>query len=194
MSLPMQPQDESVRVQLLCHLDAAYNLAHWLSRDDHDAEDIVQEAYMRAYLRFSTFRGGNGRAWLLTIVRNCFYDLIRRNRARNGNKAFDEEVQTICTTSAYDPEAVLLREERAGLVRNALADLPPEHREILILREMEGLSYSEIASVIGVPLGTVMSRLSRARNGIQQNLAAQVDAEQTHVRQTSSPNGPEGVI
>src|SRR5258706_7793134 len=100
MSLPMQPQDESVRVQLLCHLDAAYTLAHWLSRDDHDAEDIVQEAYMRAYLRFSTFRGGNGRAWLLTIVRNCFYDLIRRNRARSGDNTFDEELHAISTTSA----------------------------------------------------------------------------------------------
>jgi len=189
----MQPQEESARVQLLRHLDAAYNLAHWLTRDDHDAEDVVQEAYMRAYHRLATFRGGNGRAWLLTIVRNCSYDLIRRNGTRSRDNPFDEEVHTMSTTSAYDPEAALLQEERAELVRNALTDLPPEHREVLILREMEGLSYSEIASIIGVPLGTVMSRLSRARNRLQQNLAAQVDAERTHVRPTSSPHGPERV-
>jgi RNA polymerase sigma factor (sigma-70 family) len=186
----MQTQEESAQVQLLSHLDAAYNLARWLTRDDHDAEDIVQEAYMRAYKRFSTFTGGSGRAWLLTIVRNCSYDLLRRNGTRSRDDAFDEEVHITSTTNSYEPEAVLLREERAELVRNALAGLLPEHREILILREMEELSYSEIASTMGVPLGTVMSRLSRARNRLQQNLAAQLDA----VRQTASPNKREGVI
>jgi RNA polymerase sigma-70 factor (ECF subfamily) len=167
----MQTQEESARVELLSHLDAAYNLAHWLMRDDHDAEDIVQEAYLRAYKCFSTFTGGNGRAWLLTIVRNCSYDLLKRNGTRSRDDAFDERVHTMRTASACDPEAALLREERAELVRNALADLLPEHREILILREMEGLSYSEIANMLGVPLGTVMSRLSRARDRLQQNLA-----------------------
>jgi RNA polymerase sigma-70 factor (ECF subfamily) len=189
----MQSQDESARVQLLSHLDAAYNLAYWLMRDGHDAEDIVQEAYMRAYRRFSTFKGENGRAWLLTIVRNCSYDLLKRNRTRSRNDAFDEKVHTTSTTSTRDPEAAVLREERAELVRNALTDLPPEYREILILREMEELSYSEIASTMGVPVGTVMSRLSRARNRLQQNLSAQVNAERTYVVQTSSPNGPKGV-
>jgi RNA polymerase sigma factor (sigma-70 family) len=167
----MQLQQETARVELLGHLDAAYNLAHWLTRDDHDAEDIVQEAYLRAYKRFSTFTGQNGRAWLLTIVRNCSYNLLKRNGTRSRDDAFDEQIHTMYTTSACDPEAALLREERAELVRNALTDLPPEHREILILREMEGLSYSEIASMMGVPLGTVMSRLSRARDRLQQNLA-----------------------
>jgi RNA polymerase sigma factor (sigma-70 family) len=167
----MQPQEEHARVELLSHLDAAYNLALWLTRGGHDAEDIVQEAYLRAYKHFSTFTGGNGRAWLLTIVRNCSYDLLKRNGTRRRDAAFDERVHTMCTKSASDPEAALLLEERAELVRNALTDLPPAHREMLILREMEGLSYSEIASVTGVPLGTVMSRLNRARNRLQQNLA-----------------------
>ena len=175
----MQLQEESEEVQLLSHLDAAYNLARWLTRDAHDAEDMVQEAYMRAYKRFSTFRGGNGRAWLLSIVRNCSYDLLKRNGARTCDDSFDEEGYIMKTTSTCDPEAALLREERAERVRNALADLLPEHREILILREMEELSYREIASIIGVPMGTVMSRISRARNRLHQNLAPQVDAERT---------------
>jgi RNA polymerase sigma factor (sigma-70 family) len=167
----MQPNEESARAELLSHLDAAYNLARWLTRDSHDAEDIVQEAYLRAYKCFSTFTGGNGRAWILTIVRNCSYDLLRRNGTRRRDDAFDERVHTLQTRSACDPETALLREEKAELLRNALTDLPPEHREILILREMEGLSYSEMASMVGVPVGTVMSRLSRARNRLQQNLA-----------------------
>jgi RNA polymerase sigma-70 factor (ECF subfamily) len=190
----MQLQEECARVQLLRHLDAAYNLARWLTRDDHDAEDIVQEACMRAYKGFSTFTGGNGRAWLLTIVRNCSYDLLRRNGTRSQDDAFDENLHTIGTTNDSDPETALLREERAELVRTALTELAPEHREILILREMEELSYSEIAITMGVPLGTVMSRLSRARDRLRQNLAAQADTERTYVKQKSSPNGPAGVI
>jgi RNA polymerase sigma factor (sigma-70 family) len=184
----MQQEEENTEVQLLRHLDAAYNLARWLTRGDHDAEDIVQEAYMRAYKCFSTFKGGNQRAWLLTIVRNCSYDLLKRNGTRTCDDAFDEERHIMRTASSYDPEAALLRDERAELVRNALTDLLPEHREVLILREMEELSYSEIASMTGVPLGTVTSRLSRARNRLQQNLGAQVDAERTNARQTSNPN------
>jgi RNA polymerase sigma factor (sigma-70 family) len=194
MFLQMQPQEESARVQLLGHLDAAYNLAHWLTRDDHDAEDIVQEAYMRAYKRFSTFTGENGRAWLLTIVRNCSYDLLRRNGTRSREDAFDEEMHSISTASACDPEVTLLREEKAELVRNALTDLSPEYREILILREMEELSYSEIASTIGVPLGTVMSRLSRARTRLQQNLAPKWMPNELTSNKTSSPHASGGVI
>jgi RNA polymerase sigma-70 factor (ECF subfamily) len=166
----MQPQEESTKVELLRHLDAAYNLARWLSRDAHDAEDIVQEAYLRAYRHISTFKGGIGRAWLLAIVRNCSYDLLNRNNTRIRDDAFDEEVHSPGFMSADDPEDALLREERAVLLRKALTDLPSEQREILVLREMEELSYSEIASTMGVPLGTVMSRLSRARNRLQQNV------------------------
>jgi RNA polymerase sigma-70 factor (ECF subfamily) len=189
----MQPQEESASVQLLSHLDAAYNLARWLMRDDHDAEDVVQEAYTRAYHRFSTFKGGNGRAWLLTIVRNCSYDFLKRSGTRSQDTPFDEEVHTLSTTNACDPEVALLRDERAEFVRNALMNLPPEHREILILREMEDLSYSEIASTMGVPLGTVMSRLSRARDGLKQSLALRVEFQRTYTGQTSILNDPKGV-
>jgi RNA polymerase sigma-70 factor, ECF subfamily len=169
----MQALEENTSTQLLSHLDAAYNLARWLTRDEHDAEDVVQESYMRAHSRFSPFKGGNGRAWLLTIVRNCSYDLLKRNGARNQDCEFDEEIHATTSMCSYEPEAALMGLERVNLVRNALTDLPTEQREILILREMEELSYSEIASATGVPLGTVMSRLSRARIQLQQNLMAQ---------------------
>jgi RNA polymerase sigma-70 factor, ECF subfamily len=177
----------------LGHLNAAYNLARWLTRDDHDAEDVVQEAYTRAYHRFSTFKGGNGRAWLLTIVRNCSYDFLKRSGTRSQDTPFDEEVHTLTASNACDPEAALLREERGEFVRNALMNLPPEHREVLILREMEELSYSEIASTMGVPLGTVMSRLSRARDGLKLNLAPRVESERIYAGQTSSLDDPKGV-
>jgi RNA polymerase sigma-70 factor, ECF subfamily len=184
----MQPVEERAGVQLLRHLDAAYNLARWLTRDTHDAEDIVQEAYLRAYKRFSTFRGGDGRAWLLAIVRNCAYDLLRSNGTIICGDAFDEEGYIARTPSTCDPEAALLREEKADHVRSALENLIPPYREILILRETEELSYSEIATTIGVPLGTVMSRLSRARIRLHQNLTGQEAVALTHPSDTSSPN------
>jgi RNA polymerase sigma factor (sigma-70 family) len=190
----METREENEKTELLRHLGAAYNLARWLTRDDHDAEEIVQEAYMRAYKHFSTFTGSNGRAWLLAIVRNCSYDLLKHNGTRCRDDAFDEQVHTTTGTSTYDPEAALLRGEKAELVRNALTELLPDQREILILRELEGLSYNEIATIMAVPLGTVMSRLSRARNRLHQNLTAQLDSARVYFRQTSSPNGPEGVI
>ncbi len=150
----------------------------------------MQEAYVRAFRHLVRFRGGNGRAWLLAIVRNCCYDLLKRNGVRNQDCAFDEKMHAVGTT-VRDPETALLWEERADLLRNALTELPPEHREVLILRELEELSYKEIASIIGVPLGTVMSRLSRARNlgtvmsrlsrarnELQQNLVLQADQGQ----------------
>ena len=175
------------------HLDAAYNLARWLTRDIHDAEDIVQEAYLRAYKRFSTFRGGDGRAWLLAIVRNCAYDLLRSNGTILYGDAFDDEGHIAKAPSSCDPEATLLREEKAEQVKSALENLLPQYREVLILREMEELSYSEIATTIGVPLGTVMSRLSRARIRLHQNLTAQVGVTLTHPPDTSSPNPCAGV-
>jgi RNA polymerase sigma-70 factor (ECF subfamily) len=166
----MQQVEERAEVQLLRHLDAAYNLARWLMRDAHDAEDVVQEAYMRAYKRFLTFRGGDGRAWLLAIVRNCAYDMLRSNGSITCGDAFDEEGHVARALGTCDPEAAVLREEKAEQVRSALENLLPQYREILMLREMEELSYSEIATTIGVPLGTVMSRLSRARIRLHQNL------------------------
>ena len=189
----MQPVGERAEVQLLRHLDAAYNLARWLTRDTHDAEDIVQEAYMRAYKRSSTFKGGDGRAWLLAIVRNCAYDLLRSNGTISCGDAFDDEGCIARAPSTCDLEAEFLREEKAEQVRSALENLLPQYREILILREMEELSYSEIATTIGVPLGTVMSRLSRARIRLHQNLTAQLGVALTHPPDTSSPNRCAGI-
>jgi RNA polymerase sigma-70 factor (ECF subfamily) len=153
-------------LQLIDHLDASYNLAKWLTQNEHDAEDIVQDAYVRAIRHFGNFQGGEGKAWLLAIVRNLCYDSMRRKGVRGRTASFDEELHNNCP-AAKDPEASLLQKERAGLLRQALAELPAELREVLVLRELDELSYREIASIAGVPMGTVMSRLSRARKRLQ---------------------------
>jgi RNA polymerase sigma-70 factor (ECF subfamily) len=155
---------------ILPHDEAAYNLARWLTGNDHDARDVVQEAYLRAYQFFSGFRGGDGRAWLLAIVRNTCYTWLERNRGREGAVSFDEEAHG-AVTPPDGPEASALRQEDVGSLRRALDELPPEFREAIVLRELEGLSYKEIAAVVGVPLGTVMSRLARARERLHQRLA-----------------------
>jgi RNA polymerase sigma-70 factor (ECF subfamily) len=155
---------------LVGHLDAAYNLARWLTRNETEAEDLVQEAYLRAIRHLAGFRGGDGRAWLLTIVRNTCYSSLRRNGASGRNTDFDEAVHSAAGRQAPNPETQLLRGERTALVRKSLAELPEEYREVLVLRELEQLSYREIANTAGIPLGTVMSRLSRARQQLQQNL------------------------
>jgi RNA polymerase sigma-70 factor (ECF subfamily) len=156
---------------LVEHLDAAYNLARWLMRNEAEAEDSVQEAYLRAISHFAGFRGGDRRAWLLTIVRNTCYTRLRRNGASGQDTNFDEAVHSSAGRQTPNPETVLLRAERSKLVRKSLAELPPEYREILVLRELEQLSYREIANIVAIPLGTVMSRLSRARQQLQQNLS-----------------------
>ena len=153
-------------LQLVNHLDASYNLAKWLTQNEHDAEDVVQDAYVRAIRHFGSFHGGEGKAWLLAIVRNLCYDSMRRKGVRERTASFDEEVHNKCVTTA-DPEATLLQKERAGLLRQALGELPVELREVLVLRELDELSYREIASIARVPIGTVMSRLSRARRRLQ---------------------------
>jgi RNA polymerase sigma-70 factor (ECF subfamily) len=155
---------------LVEHLDAAYNLARWLMRNEAEAEDSVQEAYLRAINHFAGFRGGDGRAWLLTIVRNTCYTRLRRNGASGQNTDFDEAVHS-AGRQTPNPETVLLLAERRELVRKSLAELPVEYREVLVLRELEQLSYREIANIVAIPLGTVMSRLSRARQQLQQNLS-----------------------
>lgn len=154
-------------LQLLNHLDAAYNLARWLTQNEHDAEDIVQDAYLRAIRHFEGFQGGEGKAWLLTIVRNRCYDSARRGRVRESS--FDEELHH-GGHHYVDPESSLLQKERAALLHNALRELPCELREVLVLRELEELSYREIAAVAKIPIGTVMSRLSRARARLQETL------------------------
>ena len=152
---------------LLEWLDDAYNLARWLLRDDQDAQDAVQEAFVRAARFAGGFRGGDRRAWLLAIVRNVCYTLLSRNRTAADNVAFDEELHHGPADQTADPEKMTLnRIDREALVR-ALEALPVEFREAIVMREVEGLSYLEIAGAAGIPIGTVMSRLARARERLR---------------------------
>lgn len=155
---------------LLPHLDAAYNLARWLTHDDQNAEDMVQEAYLRALKAFDGFRGGDGRAWLLSIVRNTCYTWMRQTGPGRLDAVFDEEIHS-GESDGLSPEAVLMQSVDRQFVKQALEELPSEFREVLIMRELEGLSYKEIADVVDLPLGTVMSRLARARKRLQLRLA-----------------------
>jgi RNA polymerase sigma-70 factor (ECF subfamily) len=145
----------------LPHLDAAYNLARWLTRNEHDAEDVVQDAYLRAYKYFGSFRGENFRAWLLAVVRRAAYDWLQRNRAAEMRNAADIDEMEIAGEG--DPEADLLRKADQRMVNAMIETLPPQFREVVILRELQDMSYQEIAEIVAVPIGTVMSRLSRAR-------------------------------
>jgi RNA polymerase sigma factor (sigma-70 family) len=142
------------------HLDAAYNLARLLTRNPHDAEDVVQESYLKAWRAFSSFRGEASRPWILTIVRNTSFTWLRDNRARGGHDEYHEELHV---SGGATPEAESLAQERARAVERCVRELPADFREAIVLREMEELSYQEIAEITGVPKGTVMSRLSRAR-------------------------------
>lgn len=161
---------------LLPHLGAAYNLARWLTRDEHDAEDVVQEAYLRALKSFGGFHGGDGRGWLLAIVRNTCYTRLRQKQAHGPMAAFDETIHG-GDEAAMSPEQLLLRKEDQQWVRRTVAELPTELREVVVLRELEGLSYKEIAAVADIPLGTVMSRLARARERLQQLLGGEEGKE-----------------
>ena len=158
---------ENYEEALLPHLDAAYNLARWLTRDARDAEDVVQEAYLRALKHFDTFRGGDARPWLLKIVRNTYYTWIQHNRVTADMTAFEEEEDTHIS-DAPSPEMLLLKETDRQLVRRALRKLPTEFLEVIVLREFEELSYKQIADTVQVPVGTVMSRLARARGRLAQ--------------------------
>jgi RNA polymerase sigma-70 factor, ECF subfamily len=164
---------------VLPHLDSAYNLARWLIRNDHDAEDLVQEACLRALKSFDGFRGGDSRAWLLTIVRNSCYTWLKRNRMDELTTAFEEEIHTT-EDQSRSPEALLLERADSRVVQEALEALPPEFREAIILREVEGMSYKEIAGLCGVPVGTVMSRLARARQRLEGSLSGAVRKEPSH--------------
>jgi RNA polymerase sigma-70 factor (ECF subfamily) len=167
--------DERERTKLfeqtvLPHLDAAYNLARWLARNDSDAQDVAQEACLRAFRFFADFRGESPRAWLLTIVRNTFYTWLRKNRPPEITFDLDDEALEVEDLSVN----VALAHSRMGdaeMVRQAIAELPVEFREIVVLREMEELSYKEIAAIAQIPLGTVMSRLARARQQLHKQLA-----------------------
>jgi RNA polymerase sigma-70 factor (ECF subfamily) len=162
---------------MLPHLDAAYNLARWLIRDPSMAEDVVQDAYERAYKYFAAFRGGSGRAWLLQIVRNAAYAALKAQHRRmevslgSGTRAADEDgVDMDIPDSSPDPEATLAQRQDLAALDDALNALPVAWRECLILREVEALSYKEMAGIMDVPIGTVMSRLSRARQALQREV------------------------
>lgn len=166
--MPGPSHDDSFEAVVLPHLDAAYNLARWLVRDPVAAEDVVQEAMLRAVSYFSSFRGVNARAWLLQIVRNAAYSARERDRnaplvpiGQNGDDAVVAEDALVSETD--DPETALINTRRDRQVQELIADLPPELREMLVLRELQELSYKEIAEITRTPIGTVMSRLYRAR-------------------------------
>ena len=161
---------------ILPHLDAAYNLARWLTRDGADAEDVVQEAYLRAFKFFDGFHGGDSRAWILKIVRNTCYSWLQKNRGHQNTTEFDEELHS---AEGHDPEAALIGKIDSQMLKGLLEELPLEFREIVILRELEGMSYKEIAGISDLPLGTVMSRLARARQRLQTGLVSYLKGETT---------------
>jgi RNA polymerase sigma-70 factor (ECF subfamily) len=154
---------------MLPHLDSAYNLARWLTGNEHDAEDVVQDTYLRAVKFFAGFRGGDARPWLLAIVRRVCYDWLARNRSQQALAVFDEELHSDPGAS-LDPAQVVLHQEDQEMLRQALAELPVEFREVLVLRELEGLSYKEIGAITNLPAGTIMSRLARARERLRDAL------------------------
>jgi RNA polymerase sigma-70 factor (ECF subfamily) len=176
--MPLSERDRIWRFEQIAlpHLDAAYNLARRLTRNDHDAEDVVQESCLRALKYVDGFRGGDGRAWLLTIVRHTCYSWLQVNHPKEVIGGFDEtridedEDNAVGELPENDPQTWLLRSVEVQMVDTAIAELPPEFREVLVLRELEDLSYKEIARVAGIPLGTVMSRLARARKLLQRAL------------------------
>ena len=166
----MDHQEKLARFDALVlrHLDSAFNLARWFTRNDDDARDLAQEAALRAFKAFENFKGEDGRVWLLVIVRNLFYTSVARKPPEAA--VFDEEIHAPGEASA-SPEVLVFRDIETKLVRQAIEQLGAEFREALVLRELEGLSYREIAAVTEAPLGTVMSRLARGREHLRQALA-----------------------
>ena len=176
--MPETPKRERFEQTVLPHLDAAYNLARWLTRNDQDAQDVTQEACLRAFRFFDGYQGGNMRAWFLTIVRNTCYTWLHQNRAPGGSdEVFDEEIHSTDESGGASPEIQALAGADRETLRRALEELPAVFREVLVLRELEGMSYKEIADVSSVSLGTVMSRLARARTRLRQALGASLGKE-----------------
>ena len=161
---------------MLPHLDAAHNLARWLLRNEQDAHDVVQETYLRAFKSFDGFHGSNGRAWLLTIVRNTSYTFLKKNKAVDLTTPFDDEIHAI-GHEPTSPATILEHVEDTELMRNAIDKLPAEFQEILILRHQEGLAYKEISDIAQLAPGTVMSRLARARAKLREYFAAEIAKE-----------------
>jgi RNA polymerase sigma factor (sigma-70 family) len=183
-SLEASPTPESFDAVVIPHLDAANRLARWLMRNEHDAEDVVQEASLQALRYFHTFTGGNGRAWFLRIVRNTCRGWRTYGVAARTDP-FDETLHS-AADPAPDPET-LLRSDEAAWITRAMSDLPGRHRTLLAFRELEGLSYQEMAYVMGIPMGTVMSGLSRARQAFRGALDHQLKQSsvqtRTHLRE-----------
>jgi|KBSMisStandDraft_5_1062788.scaffolds.fasta_scaffold80125_2 RNA polymerase sigma-70 factor (ECF subfamily) len=186
-SAPGSSFDEVV----LPHLDAAYRLARWLLRNDHDAEDAVQEAALKAFRYFRTFSGGNGRAWFFKIVRNTCYGR-GGSRPVTPTDQFDEELHSSLRPTS-DPETLFIHSADIALIERTMCSLPEHYREVLVLREVENLSYRELADVMDIPVGTVMSRLSRARQALHDALHDELTqvvtperAGSRHIRQGSS--------
>jgi len=186
MSNPVQEKgrdvldsQDQVRFETLVlpHLDAAYNLARWLVRSGADAEDAAQESMLRAYRFFAGFHGGDARAWLLQIVRNTCYSWLEKNRRAENMTELDEELHTVESPS---PEALATAGDNRERLAQALESLAPRYREVIVLRELEGCSYKEIASITSIPIGTVMSTLSRARRQLQLALTQTVRKEANH--------------
>jgi RNA polymerase sigma factor (sigma-70 family) len=147
---------------VLPHLDAAFNYARWLTKSDADAEDVVQDAAVRALRFFSSLRNDDARAWLLTIVRNTWYGRFSK-AGRADHNAVGDEMQDDRPDDQLNPEALVIQRQAVERVQRAIEGLPVDFREVIVLRELEGLSYKEIAAIVGVPIGTVMSRLARGR-------------------------------
>ena len=156
------------------HLDAAFNYARWLTKSDADAEDVVQDAAVRALRFFSSLRNDDARAWLLTIVRNTWYARFSKPVSADQHAVLDQ-MKDERPDEQLDPEALMIQQQAVKRVQRAIEELPVDFREVLVLRELEGLSYKEIAAVIGTPIGTVMSRLARGR----ERLLAVLDPEST---------------
>ena len=177
MKVPDTARHERFEEAVLPHLDAAYSLARWLTRNDQDAQDVTQEACLRAFRFFDGYQGGNMRAWLLTILRNTCYTWLHHNRRGDSTELFNEEIHSPEVPGGSDPEVQVLASADKETLRRALEELPDAFREALVLREMEGMSYKEIADVTSVSLGTVMSRLARARTRLRQTLSVSLGKE-----------------
>ena len=175
-----ESQGQRFEQLIAAHLDAAWNLARWLTQDPQDTDDCVQDACLRAWRFFGGFRGGDERAWLLAIVRNSCYSFLQRKRSLAAPLEYNVDIDSLHQEEGVDwpgecetPEMQLLREADARRIEAAIQTLPPEYREVLVLREMEDLPYKQIADIAGVPIGTVMSRLARARAQLRRNLQSE---------------------
>ena len=162
------------------HLDAAYRLARWLARSPEDADDVVQEAILRAFRGFDALRGSDVKAWLLTIVRNCYLTALKQQQRRGLvplPEEHDEQDGHVLIATAPDPESASIRRDEQRTLESLISALPDDHREVLILREIEDMDYREIATITNLPIGTVMSRLARARSALKARWLQELEAK-----------------